>query len=219
MAAGMAGPGHLRVSRADHEHVIDTLKAAFVQGRLTRDELGERAGQTFTARTYAELAAVIADLPVRSAAGQSPSKHSRARARWPVNTSLKAGARAVLVVSVLAALIAAPVAVLAGKTGDSALTGTSPDTQACRTFNAWTAYLLLVAPGCSMLLLPLLSADLTGTCSAIWRPCSTWSGNSEILPHSGLRIFPKPCTGRGRNGFGLSKCRLYDLQLLAHSWQ
>ena len=149
MAAGMAGPGHLRVSRADHEHVIDTLKAAFVQGRLTKDELDERAGQTFTARTYAELAAVIADLPVRSAAGQSPSKHSRARARWPVNTSLKVGARAVLVVSVLAALIAAPVAVLAGKTGDSALTGTSPDTQACRTFNAWTG---LPRPGRAWLL-------------------------------------------------------------------
>ena len=73
--------------------MIDTLKAAFVQGRLTKDELDERAGQTFTARTYAELAAVIADLPVRLAAAQSLSKHSRARARWPVNTSLKAAAR------------------------------------------------------------------------------------------------------------------------------
>jgi hypothetical protein len=39
------------------------LKAAFVQGRLTKDELDARAGQAFAARTYAELAAITADLP------------------------------------------------------------------------------------------------------------------------------------------------------------
>jgi hypothetical protein len=138
MAAGMAGRGHLRASRADHEHVIDTLKAAFVQGRLTKDELDERVGQTFAARTYAELAAVTVDIPVRQTAGQSPSRHSRARARWPVSTSVNTGARTVLVLTMLAALISIPVAVLAGKTGDSALTSTSPDTQACRIFNSWT---------------------------------------------------------------------------------
>jgi hypothetical protein len=32
----------MRASRADREQVIDTLKVAFVQSRLTRDELGER---------------------------------------------------------------------------------------------------------------------------------------------------------------------------------
>ena len=34
-----AGRGHLRASHADRERVIGTLKAAFVQGRLTKDEL------------------------------------------------------------------------------------------------------------------------------------------------------------------------------------
>jgi uncharacterized protein DUF1707 len=43
--------------------VIVVLKAAFVQGRLAKDELDARVDETFAARTYAELAAVTADLP------------------------------------------------------------------------------------------------------------------------------------------------------------
>jgi Domain of unknown function (DUF1707) len=58
-----AGRAHLRAAHADREHVIDLLKAAFVQGRLTKDELDTRAGQALTARTYAELAALTADIP------------------------------------------------------------------------------------------------------------------------------------------------------------
>jgi uncharacterized protein DUF1707 len=55
--------GDLRASHADREQVIGALKAAFVQGRLTEDELGARAGQAYTSRTYAELAEVTADIP------------------------------------------------------------------------------------------------------------------------------------------------------------
>ncbi len=58
-----AGRGHLRAAHADREHVIDLLKAAFVQGRLTKDELDARAGQALTARTYAQLAALTDDIP------------------------------------------------------------------------------------------------------------------------------------------------------------
>ena len=54
--AAAVARGRLRASHADREHVIGTLKAAFVQGRLTKDELDLRIGQTFAARTYAELA-------------------------------------------------------------------------------------------------------------------------------------------------------------------
>ena len=57
-AAGAAGHGHFRASHADRERVIDTLKAAFIQGRLTKDELELRVGQTLASRTYAELAAL-----------------------------------------------------------------------------------------------------------------------------------------------------------------
>jgi len=57
------GRGRLRASDADREQVIDTLKAAFVQGWLTRDQLGVRAGQALVSRTYAELAAVTDGIP------------------------------------------------------------------------------------------------------------------------------------------------------------
>jgi hypothetical protein len=57
-----AGRGGFRASHADRDRAIDLLKAAFVQGRLTQDELAERLGQALAARTYAELAALTADL-------------------------------------------------------------------------------------------------------------------------------------------------------------
>jgi Domain of unknown function (DUF1707) len=63
LAASTVGRGRLRASRADREHVIDVLKAAFVQGLLTKDELDMRVGQTFESRTYGELDALTADIP------------------------------------------------------------------------------------------------------------------------------------------------------------
>ena len=51
-AAGTSSRGHLRAAHADREQVIDTLKAAFIQGRLTKDELDLRESQTFASRTY-----------------------------------------------------------------------------------------------------------------------------------------------------------------------
>ena len=72
MAASAAGRGHLRVSHAEREQVIDTLKAAFVHGMLAKDEFDLRVGQAFASRTYAELAAVTADLPAGPTAAQPP---------------------------------------------------------------------------------------------------------------------------------------------------
>jgi hypothetical protein len=51
--------------------VIGTLKAAFVQGRLVRDEFDLRVGQALAPRTYAELAALTADLPAGLHLGRS----------------------------------------------------------------------------------------------------------------------------------------------------
>jgi hypothetical protein len=58
-----AGRGHLRAAHADRERVIAVLKAAFVQGRLTKDELEARTTQTFASKTYAELSELTADIP------------------------------------------------------------------------------------------------------------------------------------------------------------
>jgi len=53
----------MRASDADRELVVEILTAAFVQGRLTIDELRLRAGRALASRTYAELAVMIADIP------------------------------------------------------------------------------------------------------------------------------------------------------------
>jgi hypothetical protein len=58
-----AGQGRWRASHTDREQVVGALQAAFVQGRLTADELDERVGQALAARTYADLAALTTDLP------------------------------------------------------------------------------------------------------------------------------------------------------------
>jgi len=62
-AAGPDGHGRMRTSRADREQAIDTLKTAFVHGRLTRDELDERVARALVPLTHAELAALTDDLP------------------------------------------------------------------------------------------------------------------------------------------------------------
>jgi hypothetical protein len=76
VTAGAGDHGHLRAAHTDREQVIGILKAAFVQGRLNRDEFGQRVGQTLASRTYAELSAVTADLPPGLAAAQ-PSAPAR----------------------------------------------------------------------------------------------------------------------------------------------
>jgi uncharacterized protein DUF1707 len=57
------GYGSMRASHADREQVIGVLKVAFAQGRLDRDEFDLRADQALAAKTYADLAALTADIP------------------------------------------------------------------------------------------------------------------------------------------------------------
>jgi hypothetical protein len=66
------GGGHLRASDADRERVVDALKVAFVQGRLSKGELARRAGQALESRTYADLAGATAGIPAEPAATAPP---------------------------------------------------------------------------------------------------------------------------------------------------
>ena len=77
-AARSRSAGH-----ADREQVIEALKDAFVQGRLTRDELDARVAQTLASRTYAELAALTADIPPAPAAA-GPARPPTPARRWPL---------------------------------------------------------------------------------------------------------------------------------------
>jgi DUF1707 SHOCT-like domain len=59
----VASPGELRASHEDRDRVVEVLRVAAGDGRLTADELDERLEAALTARTYAELAAITRDLP------------------------------------------------------------------------------------------------------------------------------------------------------------
>jgi Domain of unknown function (DUF1707) len=77
------GRDELRASHADREQVIGTLKAAFVQGMLAKDEFDQRLGQALAARTHPELAALTADFPVNLVAAPPP-RPVRAEGEKPV---------------------------------------------------------------------------------------------------------------------------------------
>ena len=87
----MAGPGDLagdswlRVSHADRDQVVASLKDAFVAGMLTRDELDMRVGRALAARTRGDLAELTGDLPpVPAGAGRPAAPAAQARRRRPL---------------------------------------------------------------------------------------------------------------------------------------
>lgn len=53
----------------DRDRVVELLRVAAGDGRLTPDELDERLEKALTARTYSELAVLTTDLPAAPAAG------------------------------------------------------------------------------------------------------------------------------------------------------
>ena len=53
----------MRASDADREQVAEFLRHAAGEGRLLVDELEDRLGAALSAKTYAELDAITADLP------------------------------------------------------------------------------------------------------------------------------------------------------------
>ena len=90
-AGGQSGQsrGRLRASDTDREQVIAVLKTAFVQGRLTEDELDVRVDQVYASRTYAKLAKVTADLPAGLTGPRSPRDPWRAtKIAWRVEYAI-----------------------------------------------------------------------------------------------------------------------------------
>jgi hypothetical protein len=67
----------MRASHIDRDQVISALKAAFVQGRLTKEEFDTRVGHALASRTYAELAAITADIPLGPLGVQSARRPDR----------------------------------------------------------------------------------------------------------------------------------------------
>ena len=60
----MAGEVQMLASTADRDRAISVLKASFLEGRLTKDELVLRVGDVLTARLFTDVMALTCDLPV-----------------------------------------------------------------------------------------------------------------------------------------------------------
>jgi hypothetical protein len=84
----------LRASHEDRDRVVDTLRTAAGDGRLTAGELDARVERALSARNQGELAALVADLPAASApkdllvVDQRGGKWTRA-GRWTVPNSIE----------------------------------------------------------------------------------------------------------------------------------
>jgi Domain of unknown function (DUF1707)/Cell wall-active antibiotics response 4TMS YvqF len=82
---GQPKPGDVRASDAEREAVVERLRVATVEGRLTFSELTERTGAAYTATTRGELAPITADLPAVSASPAPTLPAARAADReWVV---------------------------------------------------------------------------------------------------------------------------------------
>ncbi len=62
---GEIARSELRASHDDRDRVVELLRVSAGDGRLTAEELDERLEQAMTARTYGELARLVADLPAQ----------------------------------------------------------------------------------------------------------------------------------------------------------
>ncbi len=59
----------IRASDNERETVVDVLRDAYTDGRLTLDEFDERTSAAYSARTWADLRELTCDLPVEPVLG------------------------------------------------------------------------------------------------------------------------------------------------------
>src|SRR6516165_138655 len=86
--------GDLRASHEDRDQVVEVLRVAAGDGRLTAEELDERLEAGLTARTHAELAVLTRDLPAGPGLAPAAPKdlvridlrsgHTKREGRWLV---------------------------------------------------------------------------------------------------------------------------------------
>jgi Domain of unknown function (DUF1707) len=72
--SGSGAAPEVRASDADRDRVVDVLRDAAADGRLTVDEFDERMAAALSSRTLAELAPLTADLVAGPAAPAGPSR-------------------------------------------------------------------------------------------------------------------------------------------------
>jgi hypothetical protein len=96
----------LRASHEDRDRVVEMLRVSAGDGRLTAEELDDRLELAMTARTYGELAGLVADLPAAGSVAGPPaprvkdvirfdcgSGHAKRDGRWVVPQRIEARVR------------------------------------------------------------------------------------------------------------------------------
>lgn len=71
----MVDAGSLRVGRDERELVVLALRQQYAEGRLRPEELQERMAMAGAARTFADLDALVADLPIRPPSAELAGEH------------------------------------------------------------------------------------------------------------------------------------------------
>jgi hypothetical protein len=80
----MATDDLIRASDVDREAVVTTLREAYTAGRLTLDEFDERMAAAYAGRTWGDLRALTADLPVQPVLGTDiPDRQPSSAAALP----------------------------------------------------------------------------------------------------------------------------------------
>jgi len=87
----------MRVSDGDRERATQQLQQAFTEGRLTHLELEDRLELALTAKTYADLHGLVADLPVEQVDEvidlESKSGNIKRSGDWAVPRRLRAASK------------------------------------------------------------------------------------------------------------------------------
>jgi hypothetical protein len=119
----------LKASDSDRDRVLDILKTAFVQGRLTEEELDLRVGQTLGSRTWGDLTAVTADIPAWPLP-QPVHTPARTSSSPPMHAVIKAVACAIIALAAITIL---------GLPGIWTMPPPAPSAtaQACQIFYGW----------------------------------------------------------------------------------
>jgi uncharacterized protein DUF1707 len=73
----VAGVPEVRASDTERERTVELLRSHAAEGRLTMEELGDRVGRAYEARTRAELEEIVRDLPAE--ATQPPARRKATR--------------------------------------------------------------------------------------------------------------------------------------------
>lgn len=111
----MRRDGRLRASDADRDQVVERLRAAATEGRLSSDELDERVHDALTALTYDDLEAVLDDLPrPRPREDRRPAHPARREDRTPVRRTVGSWAVDAVRANPLLLFVMIPVVATAG---------------------------------------------------------------------------------------------------------